>query len=83
MGYTYFHDVRHPSEMGTPEVEAFLTHINWLLALLHRAAWLETKFQAGAKRLVLHPGLIIVPNISCLSDALHRQHPAPRTQEGP
>jgi len=25
--YIYFHDVRHPSEMGAPEVEAFLTHL--------------------------------------------------------
>jgi integron integrase len=25
--YIYFHDVRHPSEMGAPEVEAFLTHM--------------------------------------------------------
>ena len=23
--YIYFHDVRHPSEMDAPEVEAFLT----------------------------------------------------------
>jgi hypothetical protein len=25
--YIYFHDVRHPSEMGALEVEAFLTHL--------------------------------------------------------
>ena len=25
--YIYFHDVRHPSEMGAPEVEAYLTHL--------------------------------------------------------
>jgi len=25
--YIYFHGVRHPSEMGAPEVEAFLTHL--------------------------------------------------------
>jgi len=25
--YIYFHDVRHPSEMGAPEVEAFRTHL--------------------------------------------------------
>ena len=25
--YIYFHGVRHPSEMGTPEVEAFLTYL--------------------------------------------------------
>ena len=25
--YIHFHDVRHPSEMGAPEVEAFLTHL--------------------------------------------------------
>ena len=25
--YIFFHDVRHPAEMGTPEVEAFLTHL--------------------------------------------------------
>jgi integrase len=25
--YIYFHDVGHPSEMGAPEVEAFLTHL--------------------------------------------------------
>lgn len=25
--YIYFHDVRHPSEMGAAEVEAFLTHL--------------------------------------------------------
>lgn len=25
--YIYFHGVRHPSEMGDPEVEAFLTHL--------------------------------------------------------
>jgi len=25
--YIYFHDVRHPAEMGAPEVEAFLTHL--------------------------------------------------------
>jgi hypothetical protein len=25
--YIYFHDVCHPSEMGAPEVEAFLTHL--------------------------------------------------------
>jgi len=25
--YIYFHDVRHPSEMGAPEVESFLTHL--------------------------------------------------------
>jgi integron integrase len=25
--YVYFHDVRHPSEMGAAEVEAFLTHL--------------------------------------------------------
>ena len=25
--YIYFHDERHPSEMGAPEVEAFLTHL--------------------------------------------------------
>ena len=25
--YIYFHRVRHPSEMGDPEVEAFLTHL--------------------------------------------------------
>jgi integron integrase len=25
--YIYFHDVRHPAEMGAPEVQAFLTHL--------------------------------------------------------
>jgi hypothetical protein len=25
--YIYFHNVRHESEMGAPEVEAFLTHL--------------------------------------------------------
>ena len=25
--YIYFHNVRHPSEMGAPEVEAYLTHL--------------------------------------------------------
>jgi len=25
--YIFFHDVRHPAEMGTAEVEAFLTHL--------------------------------------------------------
>ena len=25
--HIYFHDVRHPSEMGGPEVQAFLTHL--------------------------------------------------------
>jgi hypothetical protein len=27
MRYIYFHNVRHPSEMGAPEVEAYLTHL--------------------------------------------------------
>jgi len=25
--YIYFHNVRHPAEMGAPEVQAFLTHL--------------------------------------------------------
>ncbi len=25
--YIYFHGVRHPAEMGAPEVQAFLTHL--------------------------------------------------------
>jgi len=25
--YTYFHNVRHPAEMGAPQVQAFLTHL--------------------------------------------------------
>ncbi len=25
--YIYFHDVRHPAQMGGPEVQAFLTHV--------------------------------------------------------
>ena len=25
--YVYFHNVRHPAEMGAPEVQAFLTHL--------------------------------------------------------
>jgi hypothetical protein len=25
--YVLFHDKRHPKDMGTPEVEAFLTHL--------------------------------------------------------
>jgi len=25
--YIFFHDVRHPAEMGAAEVEAFLTHL--------------------------------------------------------
>ena len=25
--YIHFHNVRHPSEMGGPKVEAFLTHL--------------------------------------------------------
>ena len=30
--YIYFHDIRHPKDMGAAEVEAFLTHLfncNW------------------------------------------------------
>jgi len=26
--YIFFHSVRHPAEMGAPEVEAFLTHLS-------------------------------------------------------
>ncbi len=25
--YIYFHDSRHPAEMGTPELQAFLNHL--------------------------------------------------------
>ena len=25
--YIYFHDIRHPAEMGAPEVRAFLVHL--------------------------------------------------------
>ena len=25
--YIYFHGIRHPAEMGAPEVQAFLTHL--------------------------------------------------------
>jgi len=25
--YIYFHNVRHPAEMGAPQVQAFLTHL--------------------------------------------------------
>ena len=25
--YIFFHDVRHPNEMGASEIEAFLTHL--------------------------------------------------------
>ena len=33
--YIYFHNVRHPAEMGAAEVEAFLTH----LAVFGKPSW--------------------------------------------
>ena len=33
--YIFFHDVRHPAEMGAAEVEAFLTH----LAVFGKPSW--------------------------------------------
>ena len=47
--YLYFHDVRHPSEMGAPEVEAFLTH----LAVKENVA-ASTQNQALSALLFLH-----------------------------
>ena len=43
-----------------------MIHINWLLAQLVRAAWLEIAIQAGAKNLILSPGHLVVQAISWL-----------------
>ena len=47
--YIYFHDVRHPAEMGAAEVEAFLTH----LAVKENVA-ASTQYQALGALLFLY-----------------------------
>jgi len=67
--YIYFHGLRHPSEMGAPEVEAFLTH----LAVKENVA-ASTQNQALSALLFLYREVLQKP-LEAPIDALRAQRP--------
>jgi site-specific recombinase XerD len=66
--YIFFHDKRHPAEMGAPEVEAFLTH----LAVKENVA-ASTQNQAFSTLLFLYRQ-VLHQDLGSI-DALRAKHP--------
>ena len=77
--YIFFHQVRHPREMGRPEIEAFLSH---LAERLHVAA--PTQNQAFNALLFLYREVLNIPlddSIQAIRAQPHRHVPIVLTQE--
>jgi integron integrase len=76
--YIYFHGVRHPSDMGAPEVEAFLTH----LAVQENVA-ASTQNQALSALLLLYRDVLHqeLGPIDALRAKRHKRLPTVLTKE--